>query len=347
MIDKYFQILGLSKEASLIEIKKAYKKKAKELHPDLNDSPNAKEDFILLNEAYEYLQNVKTGKVYNQAKQTYSRPRRRYKGHQEWERREKAAARKRAKRHAEMHFEEFEETAFFQTTVALNVIADFLEVSIVVFILVGFPLIGYFAKGITGLVVSLICIFITSPYWANILVHNRPKLNFKELFNALSQVFLNRVFGLVILTGVNLYVVFKVGLNTLLLPWQLVLALLTALLIGILIARKMKSEMLKYTVILGLAPALLNTPLLINYIFSENPVSEVYAFDFGWQYDGRGGTAETTFIHLENEAYSDYPGLRLFIDYKAMEGKHYVKYTFEEGFLGVLVLKDSQFRQKP
>ncbi len=50
---EHYKILQVSEKAELDEIKKAYRKRAFELHPDLNpQNPNANAEFQLLNEAY-------------------------------------------------------------------------------------------------------------------------------------------------------------------------------------------------------------------------------------------------------------------------------------------------------
>tara|TARA_R110000787_G_scaffold6686_5_gene23218 strand:+ start:1185 stop:2330 length:1146 start_codon:yes stop_codon:yes gene_type:complete len=62
----YYEILGVPKGASADDIKRGYRTKAKELHPDRNaDNPNAEAQFKEANEAYEILKNADKKAAYD------------------------------------------------------------------------------------------------------------------------------------------------------------------------------------------------------------------------------------------------------------------------------------------
>ena len=53
----YYKILGVSRDAKPDEIRKAYRKLAKQYHPDVNKAPDAEEKYKEINEAYEVLKD--------------------------------------------------------------------------------------------------------------------------------------------------------------------------------------------------------------------------------------------------------------------------------------------------
>ena len=68
----YYNILGVGKKAAAGEIKSAYRKLARKLHPDLNPTdPSAAERFKVVNEAYEVLGDIEKRKDYDQYGQNW------------------------------------------------------------------------------------------------------------------------------------------------------------------------------------------------------------------------------------------------------------------------------------
>ncbi len=62
----YYEVLGVSKTASIDEIKRAFRKLAMQWHPDRNKSPEAEAKFKEINEAYQVLSDEKQRKIYDQ-----------------------------------------------------------------------------------------------------------------------------------------------------------------------------------------------------------------------------------------------------------------------------------------
>ncbi|MBH0229924.1 molecular chaperone DnaJ [Halobacillus yeomjeoni] len=62
----YYEVLGVSKDASKDEIKKAYRKLARKYHPDVSEEENASEKFKEAKEAYETLSDQQKRAQYDQ-----------------------------------------------------------------------------------------------------------------------------------------------------------------------------------------------------------------------------------------------------------------------------------------
>src|SRR3954452_21147414 len=61
----YYEVLGVGREASGTEIKKAFRRLARELHPDVNGEPDAEERFKEAAEAYEVLSDAERRRTYD------------------------------------------------------------------------------------------------------------------------------------------------------------------------------------------------------------------------------------------------------------------------------------------
>ncbi|MDP8911042.1 MAG: DnaJ domain-containing protein, partial [Actinomycetota bacterium] len=61
----YYEVLGVRRGATDGEIKKAFRRLARELHPDVSDAPDAQERFREVAEAYEVLSDAQRREVYD------------------------------------------------------------------------------------------------------------------------------------------------------------------------------------------------------------------------------------------------------------------------------------------
>ena len=68
----YYEILGVDKTSDVKDIKKAYRKLARQYHPDVNHDPGAEEKFKEIAEAYEVLGDEEKREQYDNAGRGYS-----------------------------------------------------------------------------------------------------------------------------------------------------------------------------------------------------------------------------------------------------------------------------------
>lgn len=65
MAKDLYEVLGVSRDATEDEIKKAFRRQARKLHPDVNKAPDAEEQFKELNEAYDVLSDANKRAAYD------------------------------------------------------------------------------------------------------------------------------------------------------------------------------------------------------------------------------------------------------------------------------------------
>ncbi len=105
---QYYEILGIPANSSLEDVKKAYRKKARLYHPDINPSPEAKDLFISVTEAYDFLlanfeKITHDEEAYNQAME-------------EWRKYRQDRSHQRAKSYARVSFSHFKKTSLYKST---------------------------------------------------------------------------------------------------------------------------------------------------------------------------------------------------------------------------------------
>lgn len=108
----YYRILGVRQGASDDEIRKAYRQKAMEFHPDRNHSEGASEMFIRLTEAYEYLTSHPHGRNITEEEVR--------KNYQAWVDYRREEARKRAEAYARTTYSDFKKSPIYQSTTTID-----------------------------------------------------------------------------------------------------------------------------------------------------------------------------------------------------------------------------------
>ena len=104
----YYEILGLPVNSSVEEIKRAYRKKARLYHPDINPAPEAKDLFISITEAYDFL--ISNHEKIKSDEQTY------HDAMEDWRKYRQDRSRKRATVYARTSYVTFKNTKFYKTT---------------------------------------------------------------------------------------------------------------------------------------------------------------------------------------------------------------------------------------
>jgi hypothetical protein len=137
-ITEYYSVLGLKQGASISEIKKAYRIKALQYHPDRNTSPDAAEMFVRVSEAYQYLighQGYYGRSINPDFEKNYAA----------WVEYRRERAKQEAENYARASFEEFKKSSLYKSAHSIDGNMLFFGFGLSIFIIV-FSLYGYFYR---------------------------------------------------------------------------------------------------------------------------------------------------------------------------------------------------------
>ena len=71
-VNDYYADLGVSRDATAEEIKRAYRRAARKLHPDVNPGPEAEEQFKKVSQAYDVLADDEKRRAYDMGADPYA-----------------------------------------------------------------------------------------------------------------------------------------------------------------------------------------------------------------------------------------------------------------------------------
>ncbi len=332
----YYHILGVSQTATLDQIKKAYRKKAMLLHPDINKAEDANDQFILLNEAYEYLLKTQ-GTHSNNNIRAQQQAQKQAAYQKEWEQKEREKARERARAYAKMKYEAYLKSDIYKTTEALNLIVDLFGLVFLLLFVFGIPILTFMEHGTVGLLISAVIILPTAPIWFRLLIRFFFILNFKGIVDFKHSTIRSKMMKIMLSIILNIIIFFSIALNTLIeLKWIISIYIISITL-GFFIAKSLSSRYHKYLIKFGIAPFVINFLFLINYTISSHTTYESYWYTYSYH----NPSPILPAITLNNNQYEKYKGIRLIFDGERIVGHGKITYKIKNGCLGFRVVKKS------
>jgi hypothetical protein len=357
MVD-YFEILGVPQNATIDEIKQAYRRKVSLIHPDVNPSPSAHDDFIQVNQAYEYIVNKKSGKVFDNQQNQYSYQKTAY---SEAELLRKA--RERARENAKMKYADFVNSSYYQSQITFLATVDYLFLGVAILMFLGIISVIIFQYKWNGLisVTILLALIIPALYAAT---KNVKRLSIKQFVNTVLDIIKIDFISALPLIVFNFITFITIGFSTFL-PMKIILGFylfipLTLQLCCFFLLWRMdqnKDVLVQKTLrkkfyyrfllhrpiikIWGVIPTQFSVFLMLNFYISTNSRTEKYSYTF------KSPKADDSWnIIIKDNRFENYWGICYFYNNNQIRQKRFITLKIEEGFCGLDVLKEYSFSLK-
>ncbi len=299
------------------------------MHPDVNKNENAHEQFVLLNEAYEYLINVESygSTSTDSSSQNYQWTQ------QDWQEQQRENAKERAREYARMRYSEFIKSDYYKEQKVVDTVTTHLLVLFSILLLTLVPIIMLSILGIEAIVGIAIINIVLLPIHLQA-YQNLRLLNFKEFRSSFGKLFQISSFQIVSLLLINVLLVVKVVGNTLASTSFVLSAYSIAILLFLILTRTSK---IRKFMSFAVGPTIVTMLFFINYLFAAYPTQQKFKIV------SNGYSQESSMITLADRQLEKYPGIRIFYDYQEVRDAEEVVYTFEYGILGLIVMTDYYF----
>ncbi len=133
-LSEYYEILGCPMDSSIADIKRTYRRKARQYHPDVSHEPDAIDKFIKLTEAYDFI--IANHDKIPWGDQEFERMA------EEWRRFRQERSRQRAQYYARSSFTRFKNSKYYKSTRILNASSVIFGFSISLMVLI-YTVAGY------------------------------------------------------------------------------------------------------------------------------------------------------------------------------------------------------------
>jgi curved DNA-binding protein CbpA len=147
-LKNYFEILELTPLASEHDIRRAYRRLAKQHHPDINPDPRSRDQFIMIHEAYEFLmepsRRVSCAEYVHRPRISQEELERRERIYKVWVEYHQDIARKRAEAFAKAQAEQLYEDRWYKLIMRVNMVYNLLFLVFCLAVIV-LPIYKYFA----------------------------------------------------------------------------------------------------------------------------------------------------------------------------------------------------------
>ncbi|WP_282035516.1 J domain-containing protein [Saccharicrinis aurantiacus] len=335
-MNNYYQILGVTSNATSAQIKKAFRAKAKLLHPDVNKAENAHEAFVLLTEAYEFLINT-AGTYTNTAKQKQQQAQRRAAYKKEWEQKEREKARAKAQEYARMKYEAYIKSDVYKTTEAINVVVDFIGLIFILFLIIGLPVFTYIEHGNIALIISGIVLLPTSPLWFRFIVRTLSTGKLRSFYIKKEATLKSKTITFVVLFILNGVLFFNVVLNTLVNIYVILGLYLFTFTIALFLSKRYKSHFTRVYYKFLLAPGIVNLFFCINYWVSFNQHEQQHWYTY------KMGSPVFKEIVIDNNKFDQYIGMRFFLIDEELKDGSQINFTLADGLFGLKTVHNVEF----